>query len=133
MIKTIIVLLNFALKCRLVNVTRATALVQAGTQADQLASAIHHTGNNTQVAQEKVSFFSQDSKETTCSLIFVSVIKKEYQENNPFIKTINMYIFTKSIIGKTNCYLYARFSSICIKLINIKTKTILSTYYIRYS
>ena len=62
MIKTIIVLLNFALKCRLVNVTRAIALVQAGTQADQLASAIHRTGNNTQITQEKVSFFLKTQK-----------------------------------------------------------------------
>ena len=45
MIKTIIVLLNFAFKCRLVNETRAIALVQAGTQADQLASAIDRVGN----------------------------------------------------------------------------------------
>ena len=67
MIKTIIVLLNFAFKCRLVNETRAIALVQAGTQADQLASAIDRVGNIinfTKNRARKSFFFSQDLKET---------------------------------------------------------------------
>ena len=67
MIKTIIVLLNFAFKCRLVNETRAIALVQAGTQADQLASAIDRVGNIinfTKNHARKSFFFSQDLKET---------------------------------------------------------------------
>ena len=67
MIKTIIVLLNFAFKCRLVNQTRAIALVQAGTQADQLASAIDRVGNIinfTKNRARKSFFFSQDLKET---------------------------------------------------------------------
>ena len=67
MIKTIIVLLNFAFKRRLVNETRAIALVQAGTQADQLASAIDRVGNIinfTKNRARKSFFFSQDLKET---------------------------------------------------------------------
>ena len=67
MIKTIIVLLNFAFKCSLVNETRAIALVQAGTQADQLASAIDRVGNIinfTKNRARKSFFFSQDLKET---------------------------------------------------------------------
>ena len=48
------------------------------------------------MAQAKVYFFSQDSKEK-CSLIFASVIKKVYQENIPFVKTIDMYVFIKGI------------------------------------
>ena len=67
MIKTIIVLLNFAFKCRLVNETRAIALVQAGTQADQLASATDRVGNIinfTKNRARKSFFFSQDLKET---------------------------------------------------------------------
>ena len=70
MIKAIIVLLNFAFKCRLVNETCAIALVQTGTQANQLASAIDHAGNITNFTENrasKSSFFSQDSKES-CSL-----------------------------------------------------------------
>ena len=49
-----------------------------------------------------------------------NVIRKVYQENIPFVKTIDMYVFIKGIIGKTNCYLCVLFSSICIKLVNIK-------------
>ena len=58
--------------------------------------------------KSKVSFFSQDSKKTY-SLICVSVIKKVYQEDIPFVKTIHMYLFIKAIIGKTNCYWHLRF------------------------
>ena len=112
MTKTIIILLNLAFKCRLVNETRAVALVQAGTQANQLASAIDRTDNITNFTENQASksfFFSQDSKET-CSLIFVSVIKKVYQENIPFVKSIHiMYVFNKGIIAKTNCYWHVRF------------------------
>ena len=57
----------------------------------------------------KQVFFSQDSKET-CSLIFVSVIKKEYQENISFVKPLHiMYVFFKGIIEKTNCYWHLHF------------------------
>ena len=58
--------------------------------------------------QAKVSFFSQDSSEM-CSIIFASVYKKLYQENIPFVKIKDIYDFIKGIIGKTNCYLQARF------------------------
>ena len=90
-IKTIIVLLSFAFKCMLANETRAIVLVQAGTQANQLASAIDCASDITnfiEIVRAKVSFF-QDSKET-CSLIFVSVIEKVYLENIPFVKTIHI-------------------------------------------
>ena len=78
MIKTVIVLLNFAFKCRLVNETRAIALVQTGTQANQLASAIDRTGNITNFTENRASksfFFSQGSKET-CSLRERVLLKK---------------------------------------------------------
>ena len=55
MIKIIIVLLNFAFKCRLVNETRAIALVQAGTQANQLASVIDRAGNITNFTKNRTS------------------------------------------------------------------------------
>ena len=111
MIKLIIVLSNFTFKCRLVNETHAIALVQAGSQANQLASAIDRIGSMTNFTKNHASksfFFSQDSKET-CPLIFVSAIKKVHQSNIPFVKTINMYVFTKGIIRKTNCYWHMRF------------------------
>ena len=62
--------------CRLVNETCAIALVQAGTQANQFASAIDRTSNKTNFTENRVCksfFFSQDSKET-CSLKLVSII-----------------------------------------------------------
>ena len=70
MIKTI-VLLNFAFKCRsaltlLVNETQAIVLVQAGTQANQIASAIDCAGNITNFTENfalaKVSFFFKTQK-----------------------------------------------------------------------
>ena len=48
--------------CRLVNETRAIALVEAGTQANQFASAIDRVSNITFTenrAGKKVSFFSR--------------------------------------------------------------------------
>ena len=108
-IKTI-VLLNFAFKCRLVNETCVIALMQAGTQANQLTSVINRAGNITNFTKNRTSksFFFVKIQET-CSLIFESVIKKVYQENFPFVKTIDMYVFIKGIIGKTNCYLHVCF------------------------
>ena len=55
MIKTNIVLLNFVFKCRLVNETRAIALVQTRMQANQLASAIDHAGNVTNFPENRAS------------------------------------------------------------------------------
>ena len=55
MIKTIIVLLNFAFKCRLVNETCAIALVQVGMQANQLASVIDGAGNKTNFIKIRAS------------------------------------------------------------------------------
>ena len=60
MIKTIIILLNFSFKCRLVNETRAIVLVQTGTQANRLNSVIDHAGNKTNFTENrssKSSFF----------------------------------------------------------------------------
>ena len=96
MIKTIIVLLNFAFKCRLFNEARAIALVQTGTQATQLTTAINRAGNITNFTENRASksfFFSQDLK-ATCSLIFVSVIKKVYQGNISFRKQYILYLFS---------------------------------------
>ena len=115
MIKTI-VLLNFAFKCRsaltlLVNETQAIVLVQAGTQANQIASAIDCAGNInfTENCSSKSFLLFQDSKET-CSLIFVchkkgGSGKHSIRENNTWTVT-GMYVFFL----------------ICIKLVNIKTK-----------
>ena len=82
--------------------------MQAGTQAKQLIS--HRQQILPTIALVKVFFFfSQDSKEMS-SLIFVSVIKKVYQENIPFMKQIHiMYVFIKGIIWKTNCYWHMYF------------------------
>ena len=121
MTKTVIVLLNFTFKCRLVNETRAIMLMQAGTQANQLASTIDCAGKITNFTKNDTSksfFFSQDSKEM-CSLIFVSLNKKLHQENIPFLKTIHiMYDFIKGIIGKQTVTGKCVFSLICIKLVN---------------
>ena len=106
---TKIVLLNVAFKwLRLVNETRTIGLVQAGKQANQLACSINRAGNITNFTGNcaSKSFFFLETQET-CSLIFV--IKKVYQENIQFVKTISMYVFIKNIIGKTNCYWHVRF------------------------
>ena len=55
MITTIIALLNFAFKCRLVNETHTIALVQTGTQANQLAGTIDHAGNIINSTENRVS------------------------------------------------------------------------------
>ena len=106
MIKTISVLLNLAFKCRLVNETLHSCRL-AHRQNNW-----SHTGNITNFNKNCASkgfFFSQDSKETS-SLIFLSVVKKVYQENIPFVKQIhNMYVFIKGIIWKTNCYWHVYF------------------------
>ena len=135
MIKLIIVLLNFAFKGPLVNETCAITFVQAGTQANRLASTIDRAGNITNFTENRASksfFFSQNSKETY-SLIFVSVIKKVYQGNIPFVKTIHMYVFIKGIIGKMNCYCQVHFFFDLYWVSKYKNKIFLSTYYIRYS
>ena len=64
MIKTIIVLLNFAFKCRLVDETRAIAIEQAGMQANQLASAIDRRQHNKfyRKSHKQVSFFLKTRK-----------------------------------------------------------------------
>ena len=104
MIKTIIVLLNFAFKCRPVKETRMIALWQArGKPIGQRNWPAGNIRNFIENHAGKSLFFSQDSKEMR-SLIFASVIKKVYQENIPFVKTIHMYVFIKGIIRKMNCY-----------------------------
>ena len=65
MIKTIIVLLNFAFKCRLVNETHTIAIVQVGMQPNQLASMTDCTGNITNFTKNgasKNSFFLKTQK-----------------------------------------------------------------------
>ena len=56
--KTIIILLNFAFKCSLVNETCTIALEQADTQANQLASVLNHTGNITNFTKITHIFFN---------------------------------------------------------------------------
>ena len=65
MIKTITVLLDFAFKCGLVNETRAIALMQAGTQTNQLTSAIDRAGSITNFTENRASksfFFLKTQK-----------------------------------------------------------------------
>ena len=67
-----------AREVKLINETHAIMLMQAGMQANQFASLIDYcTGNITKFTKNHGGkfLFSQDSKET-CSLIFVSVIKR---------------------------------------------------------
>ena len=66
--------------------------MQAVIQANQLASLIDCAGNITNFIENRTSksfLFSHNSKEM-CSLIFVFVIKKMYQENIPFMKPIHI-------------------------------------------
>ena len=107
MIKTISVLLNLAFKCRLVNETlHSCRLAHRQNNWSRTGNITNFTNNCT---SESFFFFSQDSKEMS-SLIFVSVIKKVYQENIPFMKQIHiMYVFIKGIIWKTNCYWHMYF------------------------
>ena len=97
MIKTVIFLLKFPFKCRLINEIRTSVLVQASKQANQLTSAIDCVENiflnkfYRKLRKQKI-IFCQNSKET-CSLMFVSAIKMMYQENTPFVKTIHMHVF----------------------------------------
>ena len=81
--------------------------MQADTQANQSASAIDRTGHITNFTENRASnsFFSQDSKET-CSLIFVSFIKKVYQENIPFVKPVHI-IFQQFTLGCENVIMTA--------------------------
>ena len=62
MIKAITVFLNFAFKYSLVSETRAIALMQAGMQANQLASVIDCAGSITNFTENRASksfFFSR--------------------------------------------------------------------------
>ena len=106
MIKTISLLLNLAFKCRLVNETlHSCRLAHRQNNWSRTGNITNFTNNCTRES----FFFSQDSKETS-SLIFVSVTKKVYQENIPFMKQIHtMYVFIKGIIWKTNCYWHMYF------------------------
>ena len=133
MIKTIIDLLNLAFKCSLVSETSWLHLCRLARR--QIIWPVRLIMQATYITnfprnRKSKSFFSQDSKEM-CSLIFVSAIKTLYPENIPFLKPIHMYVFIKNIIRKTVTGVFV-FSSICTKLVNIKNKTILNTYYICY-
>ena len=78
---------------RLVNETRAIALVQASTQANQFARAIDRAGNIinfTEIHAGKSFIFCQDLKET-CSLISVSLIRKGISGKHPICEN-NTYV-----------------------------------------
>ena len=82
----------------LVNETRAIALVQAGTQANQFASAIDSAGNITNFTENRAGknfFFSQDSKEI-CYLIFVSDIRKGISGKHPICENNTYECFHES-------------------------------------
>ena len=92
MIKTIIILLNLAFNCRLVNETRAVALVQAGTQANQLASAIDRTDNITNFTENQASkflFFSGLKRDVFFN--FCVCHKKSVSRKHP-IRETNTYV-----------------------------------------
>ena len=103
MIKLIMVLLNVAFKCRLVRHTRSIAFVQAGTQANQLASVIDRAGNITNFTENRASkflFFSRLERDVFFN--FPVCHKKAVSGKHP-IRENNMYVFIKGIIGKTIC------------------------------
>ena len=90
----LIVLLNFAFKCSLINETSTIAPLQTGTQTNQLTSPIYRTGNITNFTKNHASksfFLSQDSKEM-CSLIFVSAIKKGVSGKHSVSKKDTYYV-----------------------------------------
>ena len=61
---------------------------------------------------------------------FLCVMKKVDQGNIPFVKTIHiMYVFTKGIIRKMNCYWHMRFFFDLYQVNKQKDKIILSTHY----
>ena len=96
---------------RLVNETCTVAFLQAGKQVNQFASTIDHAGSTTfyrKLHQQKLLFYLILLKET-CYLIFVCVYQKVYQENIPFVKTIDIYVFIKGITRKINCYWHVCF------------------------
>ena len=103
MIKTIFFSLNFAFKCRLVIETHTIVLMQASNQANLLASAIDHVSNTTNFTENCTSnsFFFLKTKR---DMLFNFCIwhKKGVSGNIPFMKTINLYVFIKGIIGKMN-------------------------------
>ena len=89
MIKTIIVLLTFAFKCRLVNETHAIVLVHAGTQANRLAITIDCTCNKfyQKSHHQKFLFFSRLKRD----VLFNFVCHKKLSEKHPIHKN-NTYI-----------------------------------------
>ena len=96
MIKLFIVLLNLAFKWGFINETRVIALVQAGMQANQLASTIDRAGNITNFlkTQKRRVFY------------FLCHKKGVYQENIPFLKTIHIMLI---LTGMTNGYWHMLF------------------------
>ena len=98
----------------LVNETRAIALVQSGTQANQFPSTTDRAGNITSFTENssgKSFFFSSSRLKGVLFLHFCVCHKKRYyQENIPFVK--NRYVFIKGIIGKANCYWHVRLKGV---------------------
>ena len=128
MIKTIIVLLNFAFKCSLVNETSAASLVQAGNQANQLASVIDCTGNITHFTESCISkflFFWRLKRDVFFN--FCVCHKKDVSGKHHICEQNTWQNWENKLLMAHFFYL------ICIKLVNIKSKTILSACFIRYS
>ena len=91
MIKTIIVLLNLAFECRLVNKTCAIALMQASTQANHLARSIDRAGNITNFTENHASKF-----------FFFSILKRDVFFN--FCACHKKGVSAKHPIRETNTY-----------------------------
>ena len=93
------------------------ALVQGGTQVNQLANAIDHAGNITNFTENRRSrsfFFFHKTQKRRVNF-GVCHKKNVYQKNILFVKPVHiMYVFFKGIIGKTNCYWHVRFFFMCI-------------------
>ena len=104
---------------QLVNETRAIAIAKAGTQANQFASAIDHAGSKTNFYRkshrQKFCFFSRLKRDLLLNFC-IWHIRKSYIRKHP-IRENNTYVL-KAL--KTNCYWHVHFSSICVKLVNIK-------------
>ena len=119
---------------RLVNEMSTIVLVHAGMQANQFASAIDSAGSITNFTANRTGksffFFSQDSKET-CYLIFVSVIRKRYIRKTSHLWKQYICMFSlKAQPGKRTATGTCIFSSICIKLVNIKNNSFEHALYL---
>ena len=105
MIKIIIVLLNLAFKCRLVNETSQIALTQAGKQANHLTSAIGRAGNIAKFTENRTSknfFFSRFKRDLFFN--FCVYHKKVVSRKHPIRETNTYYWFNNTTFNTHMIY-----------------------------